>query len=188
MLVVGVGGTQRPGSGSELALRAALSAAKERGAETACFSGPKIELPLYNPVHDERSSNARALIDAIRAADGIILASPGYHGTVSGLVKNALDYVEDTVGDGRPYFDGLPVGCIAVAAGSQAAVNTLRALRDIVHSLRGIPTAYGAALNSSTPLFADGVCTDEAIRESLMRVGDQVATMGRRLMAEVTSP
>jgi FMN reductase len=184
MIVVGIGGTQRPGSSSEMALRAALAAAHDEGAEIACFSGPRIELPLYNPAHPERSSSARGLIEAVRAADGLVLASPGYHGTVSGLVKNALDYVEDTAGDDRPYLDGLPVGCIAVASGWQAAVNTLRTLRDIVHSLRGIPTGYGAALNSSIPLFAEGACADEAVLESLNRIGAQVATMGRRLMAE----
>ena len=62
-------------------------------------------------------------------ADGILLGSPGYHGGVSGLVKNALDYTEDMRGDERPYFDGRPVGAVATGAGWQGAVTTLTAMR-----------------------------------------------------------
>lgn len=181
MRIVGIGGTQRPGSSSETALRVALEAASTRGATIECFAGPDLELPLYNPVLPDRTEEAGALIEAVRNADGFILASPGYHGTVSGLVKNALDYVEDTVKDDRPYFDGRPVGLIAVAYGWQGAANTLRTLRDITHALRGIPTPYGAALNSSMPLFANGVCTDEGARESLERIGRQVADLAGAL-------
>jgi FMN reductase len=182
MLIVGIGGTQRPGSSSETALRIALAAVADRGARTMCFAASQLELPMYNPSTAERSENAQALVAALRSADGVLLSSPGYHGSISGLVKNALDYVEDMVGDQRPYLDGLPVGCISVAYGWQASVNTLRVLRDIAHALRGIPTSYGAALNASVPLFDDGVCVDEPARDSLHRVGSQVFEMGRYLM------
>ena len=70
----------------------------------------------------------------------IIVASPAYHGGVSGLVKNALDYVEDLRDAKRPYLDGRAVGCIACAGGWQAAVATLTGLRSISHALRGWPT------------------------------------------------
>ncbi|MBB6424687.1 NAD(P)H-dependent oxidoreductase [Sphingopyxis sp. JAI128] len=49
---------------------------------------------------------------ALRAADGIIVASPAYHGTVSGVAKNALDYVRDLVSEAQPYFDGRAAGLI----------------------------------------------------------------------------
>lgn len=181
MLIIGIGGTQRPGSSSGACLRTALAAAEDAGAETICFSGPQLLLPHYNPVEAERSDDAKALLDAIRRADGVVLASPGYHGTVSGLVKNALDYVEDLAGDDRPYFDGLPVGCIGVAWGAQASVNTLGALRDITHALRGLPTAYGAAVDAMAADIADGVCGDARTAANLAMVGRQVADLAARL-------
>ncbi len=93
-----------------------------------------------------------------------MLVSPGYHGTVSGLVKNALDYIEDLRDDPRPYLDGRAVGCVATASGWQAAVTTLTSLRSIVHALRGWPTPLGAAVNSAQVEFtADGGCTDEKV-------------------------
>lgn len=76
-------------------------------------------------------------ISSSRRADEIIIGSVGYHGSISGLIKNALDYAEDMAGDEWPYFHGRPVVAIATGAGWQGAVMTLTALRSIVHALRG---------------------------------------------------
>jgi FMN reductase len=119
------------------------------------------------------------LVEAVRGADGLVIASPGYHGTVSGLVKNALDYLESTAGDERPYLDGLPVGLIATAFGWQATGGVLTTLRAIVHSLRGWPTPYGAAINVKAVAFADGHCADPEIVGQLCRVGSQVTEQAR---------
>src|SRR5690606_32393308 len=126
------------------------------GAGILCFGAEDLRFPLYDPTRPDRTPQAIRFLRAVEQADGFILASPGYHGTVSGLVKNALDYVEDLVARPRPYFADRPVGCISVAHGWQAAVNTLRTLRDIVHALRGWPTPYGVAMNPSHGAIADG--------------------------------
>jgi FMN reductase len=132
-----------------MAMRHVLKAATAAGARTQLISGPALELPMYQPDNRERSATAEALVAELARADGIIIGSPGYHGSISGLVKNALDYAEDLRHDPRPYFSGRAVGCIATAGGWPAAVNTLNTLRDIVHALRGWPTPLGAAINSS---------------------------------------
>jgi FMN reductase len=147
--ILGLGGTTRAGSSSERALRTALDAAEALGAETALFAASDLEFPLYTPGVTLPDERATRYLDAIRRADGIIIASPGYHGGVSGLVKNAIDWVEETRGDARPYFDGRPVGLIVVADGWQATVTTLTSLRSIVHALRGWPTPLGVAINAA---------------------------------------
>ncbi|QFZ16270.1 NADPH-dependent FMN reductase [Saccharothrix syringae] len=173
--VVGIGGSLRPSSQSERALRIALEGAAEAGAKTVEVSGPDLVLPFYDPSVPDRPDNARRLVEALRAADGVVLVSPGYHGTVSGLVKNALDYVEDLREDGRPYLDGRAVGCVATALGWQASVTTLTALRSIVHALRGWPTPLGAAVNSREVDFdAEGGCSVLSVAEQLHTIGRQV--------------
>jgi FMN reductase len=109
-------------------------------------------------------------------ADGFVLVSPGYHGTISGLVKNALDYAEDLRDDPRPYFSGRAVGSIAVASGYQAAVTTLGALRTVVHALRGWPTPMGGAINSSDgPVFApDGSCQVKKVGQMLEIIAHEI--------------
>jgi FMN reductase len=175
-LVVGIGGTTRVGSSTERALRITLRAAEEAGARTDVFDGSFLaRLPLYSPENQERTEEQRQLVEMVRQADGLVIASPGYHGSVSGLVKNALDLLEDLREDKRGYLDGRAVGCVVTAAGWQAAVTTLESLRAIVHALRGWPTPFGATLNTTEKIFDfSGTCTDPKVANQLITVGRQV--------------
>jgi FMN reductase len=178
--VVGIGGSIRGDSQSERALAMALAAAEGAGAKTTMINGAQLMLPFYDPSASERPDNAIHLVEQLRAADGVLLVSPGYHGTVSGLVKNALDYVEDMREDDRPYLDGRAVGCVASARGWQAAVTTLTALRSIVHALRGWPTPLGAAINSAAVTFDDEGCSDPRVEQQLRIIGQQVVDFAER--------
>lgn len=180
--IVAVGGTLRPNSSTEKAIRLVLDAAARAGARTKLISGAALEMPLYQPDRPERTPASRALVAELAAADGIVLGSPGYHGSISGLIKNALDYAEDLRNDPRPYLSGRAVGCIATAGGWPGAVNTLGALREIVHALRGWPTPLGAAINSSEPAFDEaGRCLHPRIAETLERIAAEVLEFALRL-------
>ena len=175
LTVVGIGGSIRHDSQTERALRLVLGGAQDAGARTVALTGSQLVLPFYDPAVPERPEAARRLVEVVREADGVVLVSPGYHGTVSGLVKNALDYVEDLRTDERPYLDGRAVGCVASAQGWQAAVTTLTALRQIVHALRGWPTPLGAAVNSQQVVFEpDGTASDATVTRTLRTIGEQV--------------
>jgi FMN reductase len=173
--IVAVGGTLRLGSTTEKAMQHVLNAADRAGARTRLISGPALQLPMYEPDNPERTDAARDLVAQLALADGIILGSPGYHGSISGLVKNALDYAEDLRGNRRPYFSGRAVGCIATGGGWPGALNTLGALRDIVHALRGWPTPLGAAINSSERVFDDdGQCVVPRVSQMLDVIAAEV--------------
>jgi FMN reductase len=120
---------------------------------------------------------AADLLTAVRAADGLILATPGYHGGTSGLLKNALDYLQELAADPEPYLDGKAVGCIVTAAGWQAGATTLTALRSVVHALRGWPTPLGVVVNSlSDPFGPAGEVQDSKLAMQLDFVGEQVVS------------
>jgi FMN reductase len=173
--IVALGGTPRLGSSTEKALALACRAAKTAGATIVHFDGAYMSsLPFYGgPGH---SADAGAeMVAALRNADGILIASPGYHGSISGLVKNALDYIEDLSTDERPYLHGRPVGLIATSFGHQAAMSTLLTLRSITHALRGWPTPVGAAIRTSAETFDEnGAIQDAGARIQLELVGQQV--------------
>lgn len=177
-LIVGIGGTLRQGSTSERALRVALGFAAQRGAATRAFTGPAVNLSPYDPAHPRRSVEATALVEALRAADGVIIASPSYHGSISGLLKNAVDYAEDLRDDPRPYLSDRGVGLIVCADGVQAMGSTLASLRALAHALRGWPTPYGAVIHAAAqPFSADGRCRSTEVAEQLRRVAEQVVDM-----------
>lgn len=173
--IIGVGGTPRPGSATERALAVALRSAETAGARTKLFGGAFLErLPHFNPGPAGPSPEQAELTEAVRAADGIILATPGYHGSLSGVVKNALDTLELTREDARPYFDGKPVGIIITADGAQAGGTTLMAVRSIIHAMRGWPTPFGAALNASGLFDEAGECREARDAWQIRMVADQV--------------
>jgi FMN reductase len=183
--IVGVGGTLRIGSTSERALSLALAAAAQMGASTEIFSGAAIALPHYDPADRQRSPEAKALVAALRRADGIIFSSPGYHGSVSGLLKNAIDYAEDMRADPRVYLADRAVGIIVCADGIQAMGSTLNSLRSIVHALRAWPTPFAAVVNSGArPFAADGTCQSAEVEQSLRLVAAQVVEFAQMKMGE----
>ncbi|MFZ4757149.1 MAG: NADPH-dependent FMN reductase [Burkholderiaceae bacterium] len=185
LLIVGLGGTTRPGSTSERALAVALDAAAAEGCETRLFGAGAMPAETYDPSLPARSAIASAMVDALRRADGVLIATPSYHGGISGLVKNAIDYTEDLKDDPRPYFDGRAVGCIVIADGPQAMGSTLASLRAVVHALRDWPTPFAATLNGrDRPFGAEGQPADEAALAACRLVARQViefATMARAL-------
>lgn len=139
----------RQSSSSERALRTALHAAANAGADVEMLTAAELELPTYAPERDQLDPRARRLLRLISLCDGLLIATPGFHGGPSGLIKNALDYVEELRTNDPPYLDGRAVGCIVCAAGWQATTTTLTSMRSMVHALRGWPTPLGVAINST---------------------------------------
>lgn len=180
--ILGVGGSTRANSSSERAVAAALEAAGNAGAQTNLISATKLELPMYAPERPERTDEAKEFIAEVTRCDGMIIGSPGYHGGISGLIKNALDYIEDLRETDPPYLHDTPVGCLVCAAGWQAAITTLVSLRSTVHALRGWPTPLGVAINTAEQVFADdGTIADDSVAEQLQLLGQQVVDFAVRL-------
>jgi FMN reductase len=188
--IVGIGGTTRPGSSSEKALRYALSLAGAQGADVELFDGGSINLPMYAPETPLRTEAAQQLITALRRAQGVILSTPCYHGSVSGLVKNALDYTEDMCKDAEPYLDGRAVGLIVCGHGWQSTGVVLSAFRSIVHALRGWPTPMGVAINTLVDRFDENGAgiAEQSERQMAIMVG-QVLEFARlrSLLASVNA-
>jgi FMN reductase len=177
--IVGLGGTTREGSSTEKAISLVLRAAASQGADTLLLCGSDIDLPAYVP---GAIANAKAnrITAELGRADGIILGTPGYHGGLSGLVKNALDYIEDLRSHQRPYLEDRPVGCVVTAAGEQGAVTTLASLRSVVHALRGWPTPLGVTIVTSEQVFdAAGNCLAPRIETQLRILSQQVVDFAR---------
>lgn len=180
--IVALGGTIKAQSSTERALNIAITAAQARGAEVETFGADFLaNLPHFGTPASFELESGQHFVDAVRRADGILIASPGYHGSVSGLIKNAIDYLELLAKEERAYLDGRAVGLIATAYGHQAAMSTLVSLRTIAHALRGWPTPMGAAIRVTPTTFTeDGACLDEQVKAQLELVAQQTVDGIRR--------
>ena len=183
-LIVGLGGTTRAGSTTERCMLASLAHAQTLGCDVLALTGPELPTEVFEPGATHRSPAALKLVDALRRADGLIVASPSYHGLLSGLLKNALDYAEDLRTDARVYLQDRAVGCIVCAEGAQALGSTLVSLRSIIHALRGWPTPFGAAIHTaSRPVDAHGNITDPTALRACQTVAEEVVTFARHFKA-----
>lgn len=188
IFVVGIGGSTRQGSSTEVVVRAVMDGLQKAGAETRLYAGDELVLPMYEQ-SPACADAGRTLVADVRRADAVVIGSPGYHGTISGLVKNVLDYFEELSGDPSPYLDRKAVGCVATAYGWQAAVNTLTTLRQIVHALRGWPTPYGIAINATGGLVnPDGTFTDERQQLGIDLMVRQILDFSRAIRALTSAP
>jgi FMN reductase len=173
----------RKNSSTECALRISLDAASAAGAETLLLSGKDIAVPHYDPDLPIDSPECARLVDALARCDGLIVASPAYHGTVSGLVKNAIDYTDQLRQRGRNYLDGVAIGLIVCSGGWQAGGQTLVTMRAIAHALRGWPTPFGVVMNTSISNFdGSGACVEPRSQAQLETVGKQVVQFAQMRM------
>ena len=91
--LLGVGSSFRKNSSSNKILKMVLEKAQRHGADTSMIELSKINLPIFNPNKPkEISEDIKNINEQIVKADGFILATPDYHGSMSGGLKNFLDY------------------------------------------------------------------------------------------------
>ena len=182
--VVGIGGTLRGGSSSLGALRRALREAEEAGGETELLDLRELNLPMYEPGRrlDAYGPEVRTLVEAVRAADALILSTAAYHGTLAGVTKNALDFTQFLARDERPYLDGRVVGLISTSGGERAAANTTDAMVHVVHALRGIVAPSMVTISRAWQRSdGEGYITDENYGRRLDKLGKLVVEMAEGL-------
>lgn len=153
--VVGIGGTLRPDSTSRWALQRALEAAEIAGATTDLLALHDYNLPMYQPGKELAAydSSVYRFVEAARKADAMLWSTAGYHGTIAGVTKNALDLLEFLAHDERPYLHQRVVGLIATAGGELAAVNSINAMVHTVHALRGTAVPLFVAIPKASGVF-----------------------------------
>src|SRR5579885_2662576 len=171
-----LGGSLRDPSRTRAMLRVSLAIAQERGIDAQLLDLRELDLPMYipdQPLGDypaEKQPAIARLLEAYRRAHAMIWACPTYHGTVSGVFKNALDFAELLADDPRPYLQGCAVGIISVND-----TTTLTAMSHCVHELRAwlAPTQIMATSKSFSE--SRGLI-DDRVKQRLARQIDELVT------------
>ncbi|WP_154988694.1 NADPH-dependent FMN reductase [Priestia megaterium] len=90
----------------------------------------QLSLPIFTgEPHQYEIEEVKVLTEAIEKADGILLATPEYHGAMSGALKNAFDFLNSA------YFAHKPVALVAVSGGGKGGINALNNLRTVTRAL-----------------------------------------------------
>jgi FMN reductase len=182
--IVGLGGSLASRSTSLAALQTALRGAEEAGAETKLLDLRELVLPLYDPDDDEPTPNAAELIESCYAADGLIWSSPLYQGTISGALKNALDWLHRLGRRDPPYLHDKVIGLISAAGGTQGlqAINTMEFA---VRALRGWAVPYVVPIASAGRVFdSEGQIQNQSIAQQLRTLGGEVVRVADRFASD----
>lgn len=145
--VLGVAGSIRQGSYSTRSLKIALEYAKKQGAEVRLLDLNTVVLPLYDP-SAPASKEVEATTEAIAWADAFILASPDYHGSMSGALKNFLDYFYEE-------FAGKVFGYIV--ASHEKGLTVMEQMRTAVRQCYGWSMPYGVSINGPQDFTGDEI-------------------------------
>jgi FMN reductase len=172
--IVGLGGSLRHTSKSRAAVQQTLAGAAAAGAATHLLDLRELDVPMYNPDDEEPGEAAAELIESCYVADGLIWSSPLYQGTISGALKNALDWLHGLGQCDPPYLDDKVIGLISAAGGTQGlqAINTMEFG---MRALRGWAVGYVVPVASADRMFeASDRIKDELVQGQLSMLGREV--------------
>ncbi|MEN9231224.1 MAG: NADPH-dependent FMN reductase [Thermostichus sp. DG02_5_bins_236] len=173
---VAIGGSRRPNSSTYRALEVARREFENLGILLHILDLRQMNLPFVDGSESYADyPDVAVLKEALKQADGIILASPEYHGSISGSLKNALDLLSFDELEGKVF------GLISVLGGETNS-NTLNQMRLIVRWVRGwvIPDqiAIGRAWNA---FDEQGNLKDENLQQRFQRFAQSLVTNTHKL-------
>lgn len=169
--VVAISGSLRTTGYTVKALEVALEGVQEIGAQTQLIYLNEYDL-VFCDGRDKKDypEGVHRLRSDVKQAQGIILGTPEYHGSYSGVLKNALDLM------GFDEFGGKMWGLIGVAGGTLGATNALNSLRSIGRALHAWVVPEQVSISEAWKAFDEGgQPKEDQLRQRLMDVGRQVA-------------
>ena len=169
--IAGICGSMLKGSYTRRALALALRGAEETGAQTELIDLRDYRVIFCDGKEDESlyPEDVFKLREAVRRAQGIILATPEYHGGYSGVLKNALDLM------GFEEFEGKMLGLVGVSGGRLGAFGAMHSLRDVGRALHAWVIPEQASVPQAWQVFDEqGHCNDTETEKRLKEVGRQV--------------
>ena len=174
--IVGIGGSLRAGSHSQMALNAASDRATALGAEVEILDLRSLNLPFCNGEDNYPDyPDVERLQNAVKQADALILATPEYHGSISGVIKNALDLLS------FEHLDGKVAGAISVLGG-QSNNNALNDLRVILRWVHCWVIPEQVAIGQAWKVFSpDGKLLDEKLSQRFDQFAQSLVENTRKL-------
>jgi chromate reductase len=184
--VLGISGSLRKGSFNTAALRAALELAPAGVVIDEAEIG---DLPLYND--DVRLAGYPPSVARFRAqvadADAVLFVTPEYNYSISGVLKNAIDWASRP--PNQP-FDGKPVALMGASGGLLGTARAQYHLRQMMVFLNAFPiNKPEVMIGQAAQKFDDsGRLNDEATREFVRQLVVSLAAWTRRLQATAPAP
>ena len=166
--ILGVASSMRESSYSTRVLKLALKKAEKRGAETKLLDLRELQLPMYHPEQNS-SQELDKVTEYVKWADAFVLASPDYHGSMSGVMKNFLDFFWSD-------FAGKTFGYIC--ASHEKGLTVMDQMRTAVRQCYGWSMPYGVSVNSDQDFDKQGNINNENILSRIETIARDLVVYG----------
>lgn len=165
--ILGVGSSMRESSFSTTALKIALDFSKNQGAETILLDLRQTQLPMFYS-QEQKTKEIEEVTNYVKWADAFLLATPDYHGSMSGSMKNFLDYFWSD-------FAGKLFGYLC--ASHEKGLTVMDQMRTAVRQCYGWSLPYGVSINGEED-FTNGQITNQKLKSRLEMQSRDLVTYG----------
>jgi azobenzene reductase len=176
MKILVLAGSNRKAGSSQMLAKSIAGWTREKGHEVSLFDLHTKPLPMFDPDEDYSGHpGVEELVAGVYLAHGIVLVSPEYHGTISGALKNALDFLIYEHVDGKPVLS-------AACSGGVAAFGALNQLQAIVRNLHGINSPEWISIGSSErETNPEGEFTEPRVRTRISQATEHFLRLAEQL-------
>ena len=176
--VLGVSSSMREGSFGTRTVKIVLDTAQKYEAKTRLLELRKIGMPLFNPDSDssiQSDMKLQKVTNDVNWADAYILVSPDYHGSISGAMKNFLDYYWEE-------FAGKTFGYICTS--HEKGLTVLDQMRTAVRQCYGWSLPYSISVNGEEDFDEEGDVIDSILDKRLKMVARDLVVYGRLIRGQ----
>jgi FMN reductase len=168
--ILGVGSSMRKGSYGTRALKMMLDAAMKHEAKTRLLDLRGTIMPMFNPdMSNEHQEQMKRVIDDVNWADAFVLSSPDYHGSMSGVMKNFLDFYWEE-------FAGKTFGYIC--SSHEKGLTVMDQMRTAVRQCYGWSLPYGVSVNGEEDFNEKGEITNRLLAKRLKILARDLVVYG----------
>lgn len=175
--ILGLGGSVRADSVNKRLLEMMLTTAESLGAEVQIADVHSMNLPIFNqyiPLEDQ-PKQLMWLIEEMKRADGFIICSPTYLGSLTGAVKNTLDSLHLAHGEPRVYFDGRPVALASF--GFYGQLNVINSLAFVTRVMGATVVPESLIVSADEQDYDPDIIHSDAVQQQMVRTVSQLIAM-----------
>jgi NAD(P)H-dependent FMN reductase len=187
--ILAFAGSTREGSFNKKLVRIAAAGARAAGAELTMLDLRDLPLPLYDgdlEARDGLPENARKLKELMVVHQGFLISSPEYNSSVTGVLKNAIDWASRSVPGEPPLvaFTGKAAALMSASPGALGGLRCLVHVRAILGNINVLVLPDQVAVPQAHDAFADdGSLKDAKKQAGVEGLGRKLAELLRKLHA-----
>jgi chromate reductase, NAD(P)H dehydrogenase (quinone) len=187
--ILAFAGSTRNGSYNKKLIKVAVRGAQAAGAEVTLIDLRELALPIYDGDLEDAQGlppGARRLKDLMLAHDGLLISCPEYNSSISGVLKNAIDWASRPAAGEKPLecFDGKVASLMSASPGALGGLRGLVTVRSILSNIKVIVLPDQVAVGKADQAFhEDGTMIDAKQQAAVERLGQKLSATIAKLKA-----